>query len=188
MCSGVIALLYDLIDVRLVYLSYDRYRFADEPESTSKKTQQTQPQRTFYTGKIKLQFRSDGYTDILIFNSQSKNASSPNDKLVEFQKVWGWDLETSNEDSLDYLLFSADIALPPQTGSSIIPMPERFYFQARVDKKKDNKISLQDGSVTVKRNIESGTGGWWGLFRGADGILAQFREVGQFRCKAVPKQ
>lgn len=104
-----------------------------------------------------------------------------------FQKVWGWDVETSNEDSFDYLLFSADIALPPRQESTVINMPERFYFQARVDRTKSNKIILQEGSVTVKRNIESGTGGWWGLFRGADGILAQFREVGQFRCKAVPK-
>ena len=107
-------------------------------------------------------------------------------------------METSNEDELDYLLFSADIVLPPTTksttsesnGSAIMNMPERFYFQARVDKKpssnSNNVISLQDGSVTVKRNIESSTGGlWWGLFRGADQILAQFREVGQFRCKAV---
>lgn len=66
-------------------------------------------------------------------------------------------------------------------------MPERFYFQARVDKNAKDNIVLQDGSVTVKRNVESGTGGWWGLFRGADGILAEFREVGLFRCKAVAR-
>lgn len=148
--------------------------------------------RTFYTGKIQLQFRPDGYTDIInIENTSNDNAG------VEFQKVWGWDVETSNEDELEYLLFSADIALPPisaSNGNVIMNMPERFYFQARVEKEtltttsNSNVISLQDGSVTVKRNIESSTGGWWGLFRGADQILAQFREVGQFRCKAVLKQ
>ena len=136
-----------------------------------------------------MQFRSDGYTDIL--NNNNSNNSNNNDGVVDFQKVWGWDVETSNEDSLDYLLFSADIALPPSKGSNVMNMPERFYFQARVERtstrSSNNTIVLQDGSVTVKRNIESGTGGWWGLFRGADGILAQFREVGQFRCKAVPK-
>ena len=76
-------------------------------------------------------------------------------------------------------------------------MPERYYFQIRVDKEansssarknhnnNNDKIVLQDGSVTVKRNVE--TGGWWGLFQ-ADGILAQFREVGLFRCRPVAKK
>ena len=127
-----------------------------------------------------MQFKSDGYTAIL-------NNHSDNTKIAPtFEKVWGWDVETSNEDSLDYLLFSADVSLPISPESKVINMPERFYFQARVDTDKSNKISLQDGSVTVKRNIESAmTGGWWGLFRGADGILAEFRSVGEFRCKPV---
>ena len=37
----------------------------------------------------------------------------------------------------------------------------------------------------VKRNIESATGGWLGLFWGADGILAEFWSVGEFWCRAV---
>ena len=109
--------------------------------------------------------------------------------MVTFQKVWGWDVESSTEDSLDYLLFSADVVLPPpvdNNSNNNAPTSERFYFQARVDRTKSNQLSLQEGSVTVKRNIESGTGGWWGLFRGADGILAEFRSVGEFRCRAIP--
>lgn len=169
----------------IIYLqNLSRYRFADEPESKAKETQQNQSPRTFYTGKIQLQFRSDGYTDIL----NNSGITSTDTSQLDVEKVWGWDIETSNEDSLDYLLFSADIVLPPSKESKVINMPERFYFQARVDKTKSDKISLQDGSVTVKRNIESGAGGWWGLFRGADGILAQFRDVGQFRCRPVAKK
>ncbi|KAL3788446.1 hypothetical protein ACHAWO_007401 [Cyclotella atomus] len=159
------------------------YRFADEPISKSKGKEDTQPkQRTFYTGKMQVQFRPDGYTDLI----GNLNDDTPDNTQVQFQKVWGWDIETSNEDKLDYLLFSADVQLP-RLPSGILPMPERFYFQARVDKNAKDNIVLQDGSVTVKRNVESGTGGWWGLFRGADGILAEFREVGLFRCKAVAR-
>ncbi|KAL3782056.1 hypothetical protein HJC23_006284 [Cyclotella cryptica] len=168
------------------------YRFASEPESKSnqdpQQTQQRQP-RTFYTGKIRLQFRSDGYTSILEDSSDHTDKTQNSKKLVTFQKVWGWDVESSAEDSLDYLLFSADVVLPPpidENSNNKISTSERFYFQARVDTTKTNRISLEEGSVTVKRNIESGTGGWWGLFRGADGILAEFRSVGEFRSRAIP--
>lgn len=141
-------------------------------------------QRKFYGGKLQLQFRDDGYTDIL----PPPDSEEINSNVAIFEKVWGWDLETSDEttDSLiDYLLFSADVTLPPPISTS-----ERFYFQARVDDEKSGKnegvLSLQDGSVTVKRNIEAPAGGWWGIFRGADGILAQFRQVGEFRCRPIP--
>ena len=138
------------------------------------------PPRTFFGGKLQLQFKDDGYTDII----SSGDTDSGGSNAATFQKVWGWDLETSEQDSLDYILFSADITLPPPVSTS-----ERFYFQARVDKEGKDKgeISLQDGSVTVKRDVGSPGGGWWGIFRGADGILAQFREVGGFRCKPVAK-
>lgn len=192
-CAGIIkCVLTHTIDFVASHMHYQnqqnttqyyfiRYRFADEPISKSKGKDDTEPkQRTFYTGKVQVEFRSDGYTDLI------SNRNEQQETQVQFQKVWGWDIETSNEDKLDYLLFSADVQLP-RLPSGILPMPERFYFQARVDKNSKDKISLQDGSVTVKRNVESGTGGWWGLFRGADGILAEFREVGLFRCKAVAR-
>ncbi|KAL9178847.1 hypothetical protein ACHAXT_003978 [Thalassiosira profunda] len=154
------------------------YRFANEPEAKEEKEgdkKKDNPPRKFFGGKLQLQFKDDGYTDIISSGGTDSNAAT-------FQKVWGWDLETSEQDSLDYILFSADITLPPPISTS-----ERFYFQARVDKEGKDLISLQDGSVTVKRDIESPGGGWWGIFRGADGILAQFREVGGFRCRPVAK-
>ncbi|KAL9190095.1 hypothetical protein ACHAXT_007306 [Thalassiosira profunda] len=157
------------------------YRFANEPEAKEEKDAKTDnPPRKFYGGKLQLQFKDDGYTDIISLGDTDSGGSN----AATFQKVWGWDLETSEQDSLDYILFSADITLPPPISTS-----ERFYFQARVDKegKDKNTISLQDGSVTVKRDVGSPGGGWWGIFRGADGILAQFREVGGFRCKPVAK-
>ena len=70
---------------------------------------------------------------------------------------------------------------------------ERFYFQANVNKQggrqnnNSSSIALLDGSVTVKRNISGpgGDKGWWGVFRGADSILAQFRQVGEFKCRPI---
>lgn len=159
------------------------YRFANEPESSDdsddNKNNENTPQRKFYGGKLRIQFRGDGYTDI-IPPSEGVDASSSN--AATFPKVWGWDLETSAEDSLDYLLFSADVTLPPPVSTT-----ERFYFQARVDRdgKEEEVLSLRDGSVTVKRNIKAPAGGWWGIFRGADGILAQFRQVGEFLCRPI---
>jgi len=160
------------------------YRFSNEPESKNDNDDENNDknnlQRIFYSGKLQLKFRNDGYTDVLSPSDKDEGNSS-ND--ATFQKCWGWDLETSDQDSLDYILFSADVRLPPPISAS-----ERVYFQARVDRD-DGKdvLSLRDGSVTVKRNIEAPAGGWWGIFRGADGILAQFRQVGEFRCRAIAR-
>lgn len=152
------------------------YRFANEPESKDDTDNNNNKvvQRKFYSGKVQLQFRSDGYTDRL--------ASNEGEAIIN--KVWGWDLEVSDQDSLSYILFSADITLPPPISTS-----ERFYFQARVDggQKEGEALSLMDGSVTVKRDISAPSGGWWGIFRGADGILAQFRQLGEFRCRPIAK-
>ena len=162
------------------------YRFANEPLSNKDRphddANKDNPPRKKYGGKIELRFRDDGYTDVI--NSSNGDGRTSGDNAATFQKVWGWDKETSPEDSLEYLLFSADICLPPP-----ISMSERFYFQARIDEEGDDEvvISLQEGSITVKRNIEAPGGGWWGIFRGADGILAQFREVGNFRCRAIER-
>jgi len=172
------------------------YRFANEPESNkddnndnnnnkNNNDENNTPQRKFYAGKLQLQFRGDGYTDIIIpaKDGDDDDVTNSGSNSATFQKVWGWDLETSAEDTLDYLLFSADVAFPPPIGTS-----ERVYFQARVDRegKNEDVLSLKDGSVTVKRNVEApGGGSWWGIFRGAEGILAQFRSVGEFKCRPI---
>ena len=145
------------------------YRFSNEPESRDEEVA-SEVDRTFYSGKIQLRFLEDGYTTII--GRTYDKVESPS-----FEKIWGWDVETSNEDSLDYLLFSADVQLPTPIESM-----DRFYFQARVEE--DNGFyTLSDGSVTVKRNI-SPPGGFWELFSG-EGILAQFRIVGEFKCKPI---
>ena len=158
------------------------YRFANEPESKDGDNNDNVQKRIFYSGKVKLQFLSDGYT-----NNLSNNDNSSEQQPVTIKKVWGWDIEVSDQDSNSYILFSADITLPPP-----IDRTERFYFQARVDdggqeEKNGKALSLQEGSVTVKRDISAPSGGWWGIFRGADGILAQFRQLGEFRCRPIAK-
>ena len=157
------------------------YRFANEPESKDDNDSNNKVLRKFYSGKVQLQFRSDGYTTNLSTPSNNEGVS---DQQAIINKVWGWDLEVSDQDSLSYILFSADITLPPPISTS-----ERFYFQARVDggEKEGEALSLMDGSVTVKRDISAPSGGWWGIFRGADGILAQFRQLGEFRCRPIAK-
>eukprot|EP00571_Detonula_confervacea_P012666 CAMPEP_0172312734 /NCGR_PEP_ID=MMETSP1058-20130122/18533_1 /TAXON_ID=83371 /ORGANISM="Detonula confervacea, Strain CCMP 353" /LENGTH=257 /DNA_ID=CAMNT_0013026277 /DNA_START=44 /DNA_END=814 /DNA_ORIENTATION=- len=134
------------------------YRFANEPVSNNDDDEgknKNKPQRKSYGGKLQLQFRGDGYTDILSPLGETDTSSSSS--TANFPKLWGWDLETSAEDELDYILFSADVILPPPISSS-----ERFYFQARIDREGKNKdiLLLNDGSVTVKRNVEAPGGGW----------------------------
>lgn len=153
------------------------YRFANEPQA--KNDNQDEIQRIFFSGKLQLHFCSDGYTTNL--SSKSSPFSSEQQAQVTIEKIWGWDVENS-QDSLNYILFSADISLPPPIEKS-----ERFYFQARVDGDgEDAALSLQDGSVTVKRDIIAPSGGWWGIIR-ADGILAEFRQVGEFKCRPIAK-
>eukprot|EP00986_Skeletonema_menzelii_P020319 scaffold30824_cov228-Skeletonema_menzelii.AAC.3 len=157
------------------------YRFSNEPESKDDNdSKNNKVPRKFYSGKVQLQFRSDGYTTNLSTTPNNEGG----DQQAIINKVWGWDLEVSDQDSLSYILFSADITLPPPISTS-----ERFYFQARVDggEKEGEALSLMDGSVTVKRDISAPSGGWWGIFRGADGILAQFRQLGEFRCRPIAK-
>ncbi|KAL7453309.1 hypothetical protein ACHAWC_004978 [Mediolabrus comicus] len=155
------------------------YRFANEPiveEDEQKQVdEELRRQRKVYSGKVKLKFNSDGYTTNLSSSSQKQQQTGD----ITFQKVWGWDIETSDQDSYNYILFSADII----TGTE----SERFYFQARVDDdRQTGALQLNDGSVTVKRDIKlPGAGGFWGVFGGADKILAQFRQVGEFKCKPI---
>jgi HD-GYP domain-containing protein (c-di-GMP phosphodiesterase class II) len=156
------------------------YRFANEPiveeDEQMQDDDEKRQQRKVYSGKVKLKFKSDGYTTNLSSSSSQQQQQTGD---IAFQKVWGWDIETSDQDSYNYILFSADII----TGTE----SERFYFQARVDDdRQTGALQLNDGSVTVKRDIKlPGAGGFWGIFGGADKILAQFRAVGEFRCKPM---
>jgi len=151
------------------------YRFASEP--TRNDSEEDTTPKTFYSGKISIKFRGDGYTNII------DDEGSQNESGVKITKFWGWDPEISSEDNLKYLSFSADVLLPSSDPNYIAPGdPVRFYFETRVDKDpKTGVITLNDGTVTLKKDIEP-PGGFWGVFN-AGGILAQFRYCGEFLCK-----
>lgn len=158
------------------------YRFAsdavkrddDDNDNDNKDNDDTKP-LIFYSGKVSIQLTNDGYTKILESESTSKSA-------LTFQKFWGWDEETSNEDELQYILFSADVDLPSsdpnydekkEQNNSI-----RFYFQCEVNRdSRTGEITMKDGTVTLKKDIKP-PGGFWGVFNGG-GILAQFRYCGE---------
>jgi len=155
------------------------YRFSDEPEpSDEEAAESTQKQRRFFSGKATLNFKADGYTDLI----SQETTGSATAKII---KVWGWDLEAGSEDDNDlkgdsdkeYLVLSMDIDLPKSVDGEKSSM--RFYFQARQEKdSKTNKISLSGGTVAIKRDVVKKSARW-GLFSPA-GILAQFRNVGNF--------
>lgn len=148
------------------------YRFASDPppKDADDGNDDQQVKLRYYSGKVGIKLRSDGYTDI---------TDDHQVKDIQYDKMWGWDEEVSNEDGLRYLLFSADVSLPAEDKNA---GTDRFYFQARVEQDERTKeISLADGKVTVKRDIEP-PGGFWGVFSGK-GILAQFRVCGDFVCK-----
>jgi hypothetical protein len=146
-----------------------QYRFSNEPESDNEEEAEGKP-RDFYRGKLTVKFRADGFTDIV-----SQEPGEPS-KALSIVKAWGWDTETTSEDKKEYLLFSADIKLPDNGGE------ERFYLQARQEREGDN-IVLEEGTVTVKRDVNNKSSpGFWGVFSGK-GILAQFRYVGDFVSK-----
>lgn len=70
------------------------YRFATEPESDDETT--VSPK---YGGKLTLHLKSDGFTDLI-----AHEPSVPN-KALSVVKAWGWDLEKSEEDEKEYVLF-----------------------------------------------------------------------------------
>ncbi len=135
------------------------YRFADRPESRDV----TSPfERNLYNGKLTVIFLNDGYSEVVRHESTN----------VKVQKVWGWDVERSNDDDNDYLLFSVDFVLP-SIGK------ERFYFQARKSVDGIGNISLAEGTITVKQDVVDSKASRWSLFS-PRGILAEFRAVGEF--------
>lgn len=163
------------------------YRFASDAINQDKNDKTDKSFKpTFYSGKVKVTFRGDGYTTMETSdddNNDIMNAASSN--VLKFQKIWGWDEETSRDDGMQYILFSADVLLP-ESDPNYSKVATRFYFQCRVDRdSKTEEISMSDGTVTIKKDIEP-PGGFWGVFN-AGGILAQFRFCGNFLMKPMSK-
>ena len=151
------------------------YRFASTPESSNEKDSEATP-RDFFRGKLTVQFRDDGYTNLVAHEPGDATAS----KAVSIIKTWGWDEETSAEDEQDYVMFSVDVQLPETVSAKA--SQQRFYLQARKDLDGDS-ILLKEGTVTMKTDaIDTSSPGFWALFS-PKGILAQFRYVGDFVAK-----
>lgn len=140
------------------------YRFTSEPVEDDRDT----PVENL-GGEVVVQLLANGYTEIL----SQKYFGSNNHKIT---KCWGWDLEHSTQDEEDYLLFSMDVELP-ENGQ------ERFYLQARQQLEDSSVIQLDDGSVTVKKDVVPPSANGFFGFLSPRGILAQFRLVGGFTAK-----
>jgi hypothetical protein len=163
------------------------YRFASDAVNREDRSgdNDSSSKPIFYSGKIKVTFQADGYTAMENLDQNMKMTAASN--VLKFQKFWGWDEETSRDDGMQYVLFSADVLLPESDPNyTSREMTKRFYFQCRVDRdSKTDEISMSDGTVTIKKDIEP-PGGFWGLFN-AGGILAQFRYCGNFLMKPWSK-
>lgn len=136
------------------------YRFADKPESS--REGDATSERSLYSGKLTVIFLNDGYSEVVRHESVD----------AKVQKVWGWDVERSNDDDHEYLLFSVDFVLPSMG-------KERFYFQAQKNVDKIGNISLAEGTITVKQDVVDSRTSRWSLLS-PRGILAEFRAVGEF--------
>ena len=159
------------------------YRFSSQPspkesDNNSDNSESPEP-KVFYSGKFDLLLKQDGYSEKI----QQITEAKEND--IEIVKIWGWDKETSNEDNLEYLLFSMDIKFP-KSDPDLSSQTERYYFQARVEQdiSTDKSIALKEGTITVKKDVTEKTGGMWGLFNVA-GILTEFRYCGDFVARAT---
>jgi len=149
------------------------YRFSPEPIEITEESNDSRVR--FFSGKVKIHLRSDGYTDFLNQDSD----------IQQFTKFWGWDEEVSTRDEKRYLMFSADIVQTPSNSStSTIEKTgtSRFYFNARIDDEKSAHLELVDGVVTVKRDVLSNPPRLLRLFN-AGSILAEFKNCGTFICK-----
>lgn len=164
------------------------YRFSSQPapkESNKDNNNETPTPMTFYSGKLNILLKADGYSERIIAkeNTEANTNTSKENTDIEIVKIWGWDRETSNEDDLDYLLFSMDVQFPA-SDPDLSNKKERYYFQARVEQDTNDKsIALKEGTITVKKDVTEKTGGMWGLFNVA-GILTEFRYCGDFVGKA----
>lgn len=175
------------------------YRFSNQPETIDEDVKENDnTRRRFWSGKLTLRFRPDGYTDLI--SQECSGSISDSCRIV---KAWGWDMELAEgeedrgkgEDK-EFLLFSIDVELPvaatvdtndTQTSASSSPetVVQRFYFQARQDKASNGgALSLAEGTVTIKQDlVKNNSARRWGLFFSPAGILAQFRFVGEFVAK-----
>ena len=158
------------------------YRFADDPESENDSLEKA-PLRRSFSGKLRLKFRKDGYTDLLSQESVGSTASS-----CQIVKAWGWDVELSKDakndfkDEEEYVLFSIDVELPPSEKDDQPPVKQRYYFQTKIQRDSQTGVlSFVDGTVTVKRDILQKSSQW--AFLSPAGILAQFRYIGGFIAK-----
>ena len=155
------------------------YRFSSQPapkESAESNIEAPTRPMTFYSGKIDILLRQDGYSEDITKANEKRKVED-----IEIKKVWGWDRETSREDDLDYLLFSMDVGFPP-SDPELPNQKERYYFQARIEEEAGS-ISLKEGTITVKKDVTEKTGGRWGFFNVA-GILTEFRYCGDFVARA----
>jgi hypothetical protein len=165
------------------------YRFAGESEPNEDQAKgESKTIVPKFSGKLTLHFRKDGFTDVIKHEPMSSTASSSSSSSMaslNVVKAWGWDLESSNEDDKEYLLFSVDAILPSgPAGKAGGSEKRRFYMQARQDRERNGAISLQGGTVTVKQDVsnKAGSAGFaWSLV--PKGILAQFRFVGDFAAR-----
>lgn len=145
------------------------YRFSNRPKKENEPVDVN-----VFTGKLTLHFRPDGFTSILAHQP----GKSPR---LHFVKAWGWDVEQSNGDGKEYLLFSTDANFPGSDSNK----PLRFYWQALQQRDYEQAITLQKGTVTIKQDIvESSSRRFWG-FLSPRGILAQFVYVGDFAARPV---
>eukprot|EP00980_Cylindrotheca_fusiformis_P001726 scaffold397_cov111-Cylindrotheca_fusiformis.AAC.4 len=160
------------------------YRFSSQPKDDS--NDEGIVVLPNYSGKLTVRLTPTGYCDIVVVpeekgSSSTSSRTSPDARALIISKVWGWDVETSRQDNKQYLIFSMDVQFPesdPKRPNQV----ERCYLQARIDRGSDNSIVLQDGTVTVKKDVSEKTKGRWGLFQVA-GILTEFRYVGDFIAK-----
>ena len=158
------------------------YRFSSQPskddDGSDEGSSGEKSRNVYYSGSFNIYFKGDGYSELVSHEPTGGTSSTSN--AVEIVKVWGWDKETSNDDGLDYILWSMDVKLP-KIDPKLPSQTERFYLQARVDQNKapQEGLSLKDGTITVKQDIADRTGGIWGLFS-VKGILSEFKYVGEF--------
>jgi len=152
------------------------YRFSSQPppkDDGKNNNDDNNKPTTFYSGKINLLLKDDGYSEQI----EATTTTRQNNNDIEITKIWGWDRETSNEDDLDYLLFSMDVEFP-ESDPDAPNKKDRYYLQARIEDE-GGGIALKDGTITVKKDVTEKTGGMWGLFNVA-GILTEFRYCGNF--------
>jgi hypothetical protein len=142
------------------------------------------------TGKVLVRLQPDGYTTQISMPTTGNDGEKTNAAIRStpdyFAKIWGWDQEVSQEEDQEtYVMWSADISPTSEDikRAGFADPSTRLYFQARVDgiDSQSGELSLKDGKVTIKQAVEAG---FWGVFNGV-GILAEFKDIGDFSCRPV---